>query len=385
MIFNSPQQIMHGIECLNENTFKLSKLNLNRVLIITDSNILKVGIIDKVTDLLMDSDITIFSDIPPEPALEDLVACVDFIKKGDFDCIVAIGGGSVLDVAKAGRVCAKSSKTIEELFGENLVENAGIPLIAIPTTAGTGSECTAISIFSVGDMKKGIVSKYLLPELSVISPEMTLSCPPSITAASGVDALVHAIESYTSNNATPMTDALAIKAVSLISNSIVKAYTLPDDLVAREGMATGSMLAGLSFGNAGVGAVHALAYPLGGKYHLPHGVSNALLLPFVLKYNITLSTLVKFTDIAEAMGLEIPADDISDKDKLHHLSETLISHLHGLCRAVNIPEKISDLVPLEDIDVEYMTTEAMKVERLLRNNPYKMTHEDVKSIYLATV
>jgi alcohol dehydrogenase class IV len=385
MIFNSPQRIVYGFDCLNEDTFNSSKLNLTNLLVITDNNILNAGIIDNVTQYLPNSNISIFSDVPPEPALADLIHCSDFIQQGNFDCILAIGGGSVLDIAKASRIAAVSKKPILELFGEELVDTAGIPLIAMPTTAGTGSECTAIAIFGVDDMKKGIVSRFLLPELSIISPEMTLTCPANITAASGIDALVHAIESYTSNNATPVTDALAIKAITLITKSMKNAYTTPDNIIARDEMATGSMLAGLAFGSAGVGAVHALAYPLGGKYHLAHGVSNALLLPYVLKYNITLETLTKFTNIARVIGLPLPKVNSSDSDKLKQISTTLIDYVTELCQSVGIPRKISDLIENNIIDINYMTTEAMKVERLLRNNPYKLTQEDIKSIYLAAV
>ena len=251
-------------------------------------------------------------------------------------------------------------------------------LRAVPTTAGTGSEVTNIAILSdtSSQVKKGIVSDFLLPDIAIIAPEMTMYCPPSVTAASGVDALVHAIEAYLSNFSSPITDALAIKAMALISAALPKAYCKPDNMEARENMATGSLLAGMAFGNAGVGAVHALAYPLGGRFHISHGVSNALLLPHVMEYNKS-SLPRKIYPYCAGLW---PC--LLSKSRINMPPTSVIEFLHRLCRDVDIPKSLRNLDIPQDAIPE-LASEAIKVERLLRNNPRKLTLVEIESIYQA--
>ncbi|MCP4279482.1 MAG: iron-containing alcohol dehydrogenase, partial [Alteromonas sp.] len=262
-----------------------------------------------------------------------------------------------------------------ELFGENTLSKRRLPLIVIPTTAGTGSEVTNIAILSdsIAQMKKGIVSHCLLPDVAIVAPEMTKTCPQSITAASGIDAFVHALEAYISVNASPITDALAENALKLIFNSLLHAYNNGENLSAREDMATGSLMAGLAFGNAGVGAVHALAYPLGGRFHLSHGMSNAVMLPHVLKVNAPfcqdkLYCVAKLLKVCER----------------HHSKEEAIKLLlvaiEKLCRDVDIPASLTHF-NIPPSCVGELAEEASKVTRLLRNNPKQLSIEEIEDIY----
>ena len=215
-------------------------------------------------------------------------AIVKFAEKGKYDCIVGFGGGSAIDVAKMVAVLVGSGAKVEDFVGVDQVPKKGLPIIAVPTTAGTGSEVTAIAIFANEklNVKQGVVSGYLIPNIALVDPELTWSCPANVTAASGMDALIHCIEAYTSVNATMHTDPLAYEGIKLISKSIRAATYDGTNAWARHNMAMGSLLGGIAFGNAGVGAVHALSYPIGGMFHVPHGVANTLMLPWVMEYNM---------------------------------------------------------------------------------------------------
>jgi alcohol dehydrogenase len=272
---------------------------------------------------------------------------------------------------------ARHDGPLAELFGVDQVSRKGPPLIAIPTTAGTGSEVTNVAIFSDknAQLKKGIVSNYLLPDVALVSPIMTRTCPRSVTAASGVDALVHAIEAYISINRSPITDAIALGAIKVIARALPKAYANPNDLLAREDMATASLMAGMAFGNAGVGAVHALAYPLGGRFNIAHGVSNALLLPYVMRWN-KLACMERLRDVAQAMGVNIAG--LSDSQAADASVDAMIE----LCAAVDIPAGLRAFNVPQDA-LAPMAEEASKIDRLMRNNPRKLTSEDIESIYQA--
>jgi len=375
--FKSAHYLITGNGAAQELASQLKKLGVEKPFVVTDKGVSNSGTLITITDQLPDDSYAIYDNIPPEPEMSAVQACVDVFKQGNHDSLVAVGGGSAMDTAKCVAVMAEHVGDLESLFGENMVSQRNVPLIAIPTTAGTGSEVTNIAILSdpEAQIKRGIVSDFLLPDVAIVSPEMTLSCPPSVTAASGVDALVHAIEAYLSNFSSPITDALAIKAMSLIIQALPKAYAEPDNLQAREDMATGSLLAGLAFGNAGVGAVHALAYPLGGRYHISHGVSNALLLPYVMEYNKPVC-LERFYDIAQAFG-----------EPIHSLTQPqaadrVMYRLRELCHQVAIPKNLSAL-NIPKVDIPQLAEEAHGVQRLLRNNPRAPTVEDIVGIYQA--
>jgi alcohol dehydrogenase class IV len=375
--FKSAHQLITGKGAAQALAEQLQKLAVNNPLIVTDKGVRNSGTLTIITDQLPDNTYGIYDNIPPEPEVSVVKACADIFKQGTYDGLVAVGGGSAIDIAKCVAVMVEHVGDLESLFGENMVSQRNVPLIAIPTTAGTGSEVTNIAILSdpVAQIKRGIVSDFLLPDVAIVSPEMTLSCPSNVTAASGVDALVHAIEAYLSNFSSPITDALAIKAMTLIIHALPKAYAEPDNLQAREDMATGSLMAGLAFGNAGVGAVHALAYPLGGRYHISHGVSNALLLPYVMEYNKPVC-LERFYDIAQAFGEPVHTlTQLESADRVMH-------RLRELCHEVAIPKNLSAL-NIPKADIPQLAEEAHNVKRLLRNNPRAPTVEDIAAIYQA--
>lgn len=377
--FKSAGKLITGYGAARQLQVYAQSLGMQRPLIVTDAGVVSSGTLEVITEQLSELNVTyaIFDQVTPEPEVEIVEQCTQAFKEGEHDSVIAVGGGSAMDIAKCVAVYASYNGQLEGLFGENKVAQREVPLIAMPTTAGTGSEVTNIAILSdkAQQMKKGIVSDYLLPDVAIVAPELTLSCPRSVTAASGVDALVHAVEAYLSNFATPITDALAVKAMNMIVHALPKVFANPNHRQAREDMATGSLLAGLAFGNAGVGAVHALAYPLGGRYHLAHGVTNALLLPFVMEWN-KLACVERFRGIAVAF--DEPVACLSDDA----VADLVIKRLHKLCADVEIPSGLRSFNVPESAIPE-LAAEAIKVERLLRNNPRVLTLADIAAIYHA--
>lgn len=377
--FKSAGKLITGQGAAQQLSHHAQSLGMQRPLIVTDKGVKTSGTLETITNQLtaLNMPYAVFDQVAPEPEVAIVETCAAAFKDGGHDSVIAVGGGSAMDIAKCVAVYARHEGPLEALFGENKVAPRQLPLIAMPTTAGTGSEVTNIAILSDKNeqMKKGIVSDYLLPDVAIVAPELTLSCPRSVTAASGVDALVHAVEAYLSNFATPITDALAVKAMNLIIHALPKAFANPNNLQAREDMATGSLLAGLAFGNAGVGAVHALAYPLGGRYQLAHGVTNALLLPFVMEWN-KLACVERFRGIAVAF--DEPVAGLSD----HQAAEIVIKRLHQLCADVEIPSGLRSF-DIPESAIAELAAEAINVERLLRNNPRVLSQADIEAIYRA--
>lgn len=377
--FKSAGKLITGQGAAQQLQSYVQSLGMQHPLLVTDSGVVASGTLEIITEQLMALNVTyeVFDQVTPEPEVEIVEICTRAFIAGQHDSVIAIGGGSAMDIAKCVAVYARYERPLEGLFGENKIAQREVPLIAMPTTAGTGSEVTNIAILSdkAQQMKKGIVSDCLLPDVAIVAPELTLSCPRSVTAASGVDALVHAVEAYLSNFATPITDALAVKAMNLIVHALPKAFANPNHLQAREDMATGSLLAGLAFGNAGVGAVHALAYPLGGRYHLAHGVTNALLLPFVMEWN-KLACVERFRAIAVAF--DEPVAGLSDDA----VADAVIKRMYKLCADVEIPSGLRSF-DIPESAIPELAAEAINVERLLRNNPRVLTQADIEAIYRA--
>jgi alcohol dehydrogenase class IV len=374
-VFKSANKLITGEGALASLTHELSRLNIKAPAIITDKGVSQSGALSHVTNELNCECPIVIDDIPPEPEISIIEQRLARLKQHKVDGIIAVGGGSAIDSAKVLAATFDYTGNIADLFGENLVAGRALPLIAIPTTAGTGSEVTNIAILAdpVAHVKKGIVSDYLLPDVAIVTPEMTLSCPKHITAASGVDAFVHALEAYLSVNASPITDALASKAMTLIFHSLPLAYANGHDVKAREDMATGSLMAGLAFGNAGVGAVHALAYPLGGRFHLSHGMSNAVMLPHVMRWNIG-ACQQRFVDVAGFLHLPV-----ANKSQLE-IANQVVDAIEALCRTVEIPATLRDFNISEDA-IPLLAEEASKVTRLLRNNPRILSKQDIAQIY----
>lgn len=372
-----PHLLLAGMGVLDRLGEQAGELGATRALVITDKGVMGTDTGDKVKALLEANDISVefFTGVSPDPAIADAEAALEAAKAGDFNLIIGLGGGSPMDVAAIAAVLLTNPGTVHDYFGIGLVKNPGVPTILIPTTAGTGAEMTPNAILSDPDenLKKAVVSPYILPRVAIIDPMLTVSMPPSVTSSSGIDALTHAIESYTSNNASILTDMFAREAITLIGRSLRTAVANGNDLKARYDMTIGSAYAGISLANAGVTAVHALAYPLGGQYHIPHGVANGLLLPYVMEFNAP-GSVAKFADVARLMGERV--EELSLLDQAYVAAESV----KALYCDLAIPQSLTELNVPED-GIPGMSAAAMNVTRLMGNNPRTMTVEDVAAIY----
>jgi alcohol dehydrogenase class IV len=379
-LFRSPEVLITGTGSRDQIGIRAKELGATKALVVTDKVLSQTGLISEVTTYLEQEGIAfdIIDEVIPEPPFENLEQIFSKIDGRWYDLLVGIGGGSALDITKILAVMFTNKEDVRNFIGIGNIKNKGIPFMLLPTTAGTGSEVTFNAIFADrrDDVKKGIVSPFLLPDVAIVDTELTLSCPPRVTAASGMDALVHAIESYTALRARELTDGIALQAIKLISRSLRTAVHNGQNIKAREDMAMGSLLAGISLANAGVGAVHALAYPLGGKYHVTHGESNSMLLPYVMRYNVV-ANVEKFAEVAKALG------ENTEGLSLKEAAKKVVKAMEELGEDISIP-KMRDVVTLSDADIEAMAEEAMKQERLMNNNPRKLCLQDVVEIYKNT-
>ena len=370
-------RIVAGPDSIEQIADIVKDYGATRVLIISDKGVARAGLIERPMALLEAAGITvsILDDTPPEPEVEQANAIFTAAKNSGCDMVVGIGGGSAMDVAKLIAVLLNNDVTLRELLNRAPIAKRGLPTLMIPTTAGTGSETTPNSIVLVpeDELKVGIVSPKLMPDCVILDPKMTLGLPPAITASTGMDALCHAIECYTSKKGNPFSEMIALKAISLISRSIRRAFNTGADIDARHDMLLGAMYGGMCIATSSTTAVHALAYPLGGKYRIAHGVSNAILLPFVMRFN-AVGNEDKFRDVAVAMGLDVdPADSKAATEKF-------IEAIFELNRDLQIP---SDLKRwnITAADLETLVEGAAKVNRLLDNNPRPMDKADIRAIY----
>ena len=346
-------------------------------MIITDPGIVATGMIARLSELLTQAGIAValFDAVEPDPRLQLASLAAEQLRASGSDVVIGIGGGSAIDIAKVAAVLVTNSQPIATLFGIDLVPQPGLPLLVIPTTAGTGSEVTPIAILSDEEekLKKGIVSPYLFPTVAVLDPELTVGLPPMVTAATGMDALIHAMEAYTSKNADRLSDLFACQAMRLLYDNIRKAYNDGGDIAARGDMLEGSMLAGIAFANAGVTAVHAFAYPIGAEFHIPHGIANSLMLVPVMEFNMVAGPQ-RFADIAAIFGEDVAG--LSAPEAARRAMEAI----RRLTVDLNLPRKLSQY-GVKDSDVDGLAAGVMKVTRLLANNPRQLTVEDAKAIY----
>lgn len=346
-------------------------------LIVIDKNLAKTGLLEKIADILIPAGIkfTVFDKVEPEPRIELADDGAALAVKNKCDIVIGIGGGSAMDVAKAIAVLATNKGTAVDYLGLNKVTKPGLPKIMIPTTAGTGSEVTFTAVFVRKNLKKkeGMNSPYLYPELALLDPELTLSLPPAPTAQTGLDALCHAIESYTSVNSSPVSEMFSLEAIALIAENLRTCVHDGKNIVARERMLLGSLYAGIGLANAGVTAVHSLSYPLGGKYGVGHGLANTMMLPAVMAFNLP-SALEKFTDVAEAMGENVEGLPAREAAYLAlEAVEALIEDCGIYTSLAQFGIKEKDFPALADV--------ALTVARPLENNPRKITKEDMIAIY----
>lgn len=380
-LFRTTPRIVMGPGSIGQIAQEATNLNGKKILIITDKEIIEAGLIKLAQDVLKKSEINyaIFDGVEPDPRYEIVAGCVDIIHSEKVDLVIGFGGGSPIDIAKSSAIMATNDGPISEYFGIDLIPKPGLPTIMVPTTAGTGSEVTPIAILSDEEekLKKGIVSPYLFPSVAILDPELTLGLPPNITASTGMDALIHAIEAYTSINATDMTDILAFRAMELLYHNIRTAYANGNNLEARSKMLEGSLLAGMAFANAGVTAVHAFAYPIGAEFHIPHGVANTLMLPHVMRFNL-LGNLPKFAEISKAFDLSTESFDEL------RAAEMFVDAIERLAEDLRVPRHLAEF-GVEENDISGLAEGAMKVTRLLANNPRIITLEDAKEIYRAAL
>jgi len=376
-LFRTTPRIVMGPGAIGQIGQEAFNLSGGKTLIVTDKGLIGAGLIQPVEKSLKSSRIkyAVFDAVEPDPRYEIVAECLEQIHREKVNLIIGIGGGSPIDIAKTSAIMATNKGTIAEYFGIDLVPKPGLPTIIVPTTAGTGSEVTPIAILSDESekLKKGVVSPYLFPALALLDPELTLGLPPQITAATGMDALIHALEAYTSVNATQITDLLAFRAIEMLYQNIRTAYANGNDLQARSKMLEGSLLAGMAFANAGVTAVHAFAYPIGAEFHIPHGIANTLMLPHVIRFNL-LGNLPKFAQIAKAFSLSIEG-----LDELR-AAEMSVKAIERLAEDLRVPRHLAEFGVTEG-DIPRLAEGVMKVTRLLANNPRIMTLEDAKEIY----
>lgn len=367
-----------GWGALDHLTDEVKKLNASNILIVTDPFLVDLGIADKIEAPLKEQGwkTSIYTEVVPEPPLAVGEKLVAYTKEHQFDLVIGLGGGSALDLAKLAAVLATHEGEAADymnLTGTREISNKGIPKILIPTTSGTGSEVTDIAVLSLETTKDVVTHNFLLADVAIVDPALTVSLPPKVTAATGIDALTHAIESYVSVNANPVTDALALQAIRLISGSIRTAVNEGDHKQARSDMSYGSYLAGLAFFNAGVAGVHALAYPLGGQFHLSHGESNAVLLPYVMGY-IRSSCEKRMKDILEAMGAS--SNQLSQQEA----SYKCVEELKRLVADVNIPLNLQGFgITHEALDS--LADDAIKQQRILARSPMPLERDDIFTIY----
>jgi alcohol dehydrogenase len=317
----------------------------------------------------------VFQRVDPEPYLDNADEAANQGRGLQADIVVGMGGGSAMDTAKAAAMLINNEGAAEQYVGLNRVELPGTPTIMIPTTAGTGSEITFTAVFTNREtgVKGGINSQYLFPNMAILDPELTISLPPDITAFTGMDALTHAIESVTSRSSTVFTEALALRAVNLISGNLRQAVFHGYDLQAREKMLLGSVLGGMALADAGVGAAHALAYPLGGNYRIPHGLANAVLLPHVMDFNLP-AAQTHFAMIARAM--EEPVEGLP----AWRAADSAVEAVQTLSWDIGVPSSLSALgIPRSDIPM--LAEGALKVTRPVENNPRTLGLEEAQKIY----
>ncbi len=371
--FNTVRRIVSGCGCLESVGDEIKRLPGKKVLVVTDPGIKAAGLLDLMAKALEGANIHyhFFTEVEPDPKIEVVTASLEAAKVFGPDVIIGFGGGSSLDISKITSVMLTNAGPIEKYFGLELVPNPGIPLVLIPTTAGTGSEMTSICVLSdtKNKVKKGIVSEYMFARVVLLDPLLTIGLPPHITAMTGMDALVHAIESYTGVRATVFTDTLNLQAIRMVAANLRKAYANGDNREARENMLYASCLAGMAFSNTQNGLDHALALAIGGKFHIPHGLLTAFILPWVMEYNL-LANPQKFIQIARAFG--------ENTDGLPGIEAARLSvkAIKSLLDDLDISYKLSQHnIPREEIPG--LAKAAMGAARLISNNPRKATEKDV--------
>jgi len=379
-VFQTVPRIAFGTGALAGLAGHVAGLGARQPVIVSDTGVVAAGLVAPALAALAEAghaDVPVIDAIRADPPEAEVLAAVERARTAGADCVIGLGGGSPMDAAKVvARLAAPDPQPIAAMYGVGQVTGARLPLILVPTTAGTGSEVTPIAILTTGETSKaGIVSPVLYADIALLDPALTLGLPPAVTAATGIDAMVHAIEAYTGAHAkNPFSDMLALKALQLLSANLVRACRQGDDADARAAMLMGSMLAGQAFANSPVAAVHALAYPLGGIFHVPHGLSNALVLPHVLRFNRDAAAPL-YAEIADALGVpQGPGNSALAR------ADAFIAWLERLADDAGAPRRLRDIGIAADA-LDRLADAAMLQTRLLVNNPRPVTRDDARMIY----
>jgi alcohol dehydrogenase class IV len=371
-----PPRIIFGNGCAKDCVEPFAQRGAKRILLVTSKSVrpqieFLMGAFKKANCEIIESKF-----VPPEPTLNFFETILHSACAGKIDSVLGIGGGSALDIAKLIAAFTNSKQKIAETFGVNLLQSRELFLVCLPTTAGTGSEVSPIAVLldEADELKKGVVSPHLVPDAAFIDPLLTISVPPDVTAATGLDALTHCIEAFANKFAHPITDDFALRGIKLISENLLRAVRDGKNLDARGALALGSFYGGLCLGPVNTAAVHALSYPLGGKFHIAHGIANALLLPHVSRFNFSVAP-ERYAEISVALGVERNGSVLTT-------AERGVEFLLRLSRDCGVPQKLSDLkIPREAIPA--MAKAAMQVTRLLKNNVRPVTETDAVKIYEA--
>jgi alcohol dehydrogenase class IV len=369
--FFTPTRLIFGVGCSAEIRSWIEDLDCRRVLLVTDRGLEKAGLLRRVLECIDGGDIeaTVYSDVSENPTIGNVHAGRDLIRDHEIDCLVALGGGSPMDAAKAMAILSAHGGGIDEYeLGLGSFDRAGPPVIAIPTTAGTGSEATMGAVITDPEThrKFDVVSPLMAPTVSLVDPDLTRSLPPRITAATGMDALTHAIEGYTATLASPLTDALHEKAIRLLGEHLIPAYKKGRDIVARTNVMMASMITGVGFPNSGLGSVHGLSMPLGGHFGIPHGIANAIMLPHVMRFNLT-ARISKFENVARFLG--------RDGDR----PEEAVEAVCDIRNRLELPRLGSFNIEEERIPV--LARDALGRNTNCATNPREMTESDAAEVY----
>jgi alcohol dehydrogenase class IV len=375
--FQAPSNILFEPSASRKIDELVASYGAQRVMLVTDKGVRGAGLTKGAEASLTAAGIklSVFDEVVADPPSHVVEAAASACRADEIELVLSIGGGSALDTAKLVAYLARTPDRLDDIYGVGLAKGKRLPLLLVPTTAGTGSEVTPIAIVTTPTTeKKGVVSPVLMPDWAILDPELTLGLPASVTAATGIDAMVHAIEAYTSKvKKNPMSDQLARQALGLLAANVRRVCQNGRDIEARAQMLLGSTLAGMAFANAPVAAVHALAYPIGAIFHVPHGLSNALVLTQVLRFNLPEAEPL-YAELASIVDPRTSGMSVGQKARL------FVDAMAAICRDCKVPPSLAD-VGVKAGDLKKLAEDAMKQTRLLVNNPREMGYDDALAIY----
>ena len=371
-------EILFGIGSIAELGKRVKSLGAEKVMIVTDEGVAGAGILDRVRGIVEKSEIAcgVFSKVQKEPSIENVEIAFQEASKGDYQALIGLGGGSSIDVAKMVSILLKHGGDVRNYMGIDRIPGRGVPTIMIPTTAGTGSEVSKFAILdnSQAKTKLGAVSLHLMATLALIDPELTVTMPPSVTASTGADAFIHAVEGYVAVKSTPLSDMMALEAVRIIYENLPVAFADGENMTARYFMSYGSMLGGIVLNLAGGSSSHALGYPIGSLYHVPHGVGCMLTFLVIMEY-FAMASVHKFARMAQAMGVR------TEGMSLRQAAEQAVEEMRKLTDYIEIPHKLSAINMDRTLIESFAKSVVANQQRLLTNGPRKLTEKDIRTIY----